>query len=168
MNPDNLPVADRVGRIHQLLQGLPGPYGNGEMFAWANLSDAAAVPHQVFELLGGAGLLEHWNPGRFVDVPDDPAELMTRLLEVDEFAAMRRFMSLVSTTMAYRMRGRYEEGKARQVFEALTQLLGQGTRWWTNTDDLEGWNPVTRHTFDAVVVGAGNGVIVTVLAFDED
>lgn len=65
------------------------------------------------------------------------------------------------------MRGRYEEAKARQVFEAMVRLLGPGTRWWANTD-LMAWNPVTRHTFDALVVGAGNGIIVMVLAFDED
>ena len=36
------------------------------------------------------------------------------------------------------------------------------------TSARSGWNPVTRCTSDAVVVGAGCGIIVTVLAVDED
>ena len=44
-------------------------------------------------------------------------------------------------------------------------LLGHGTRWWTNTD-LTGRNPVTRHTFDAAVIGVGNGITATVLTFE--
>jgi hypothetical protein len=167
MSPDDVPVAGRLDRIRSLLRGLPGPLGNGEMFAWVNLGDAGAVSEEAFALIDGAGLAECLNPDRPGDVPRDPAELMARLREIDEAAAMRILIGLAATTLAYHVRGRYEEGKARQVFEAMVRLLGPGTRWWANTD-LTAWNPVTRQTFDALVVGAGNGIIVTVLAFDED
>jgi hypothetical protein len=167
MSPDDVPVAIRLDRIRSLLRGLPGPLGNGEMFAWVNLGDAGAVSEEAFALIYGAGLAECLNPDRPGDVPRDPAELMARLREIDEAAAMRILIGLAATTLAYHVRGRYEEGKARQVFEAMVRLLGPGTRWWANTD-LTAWNPVTRQTFDALVVGAGNGIIVTVLAFDED
>ena len=75
--------------------------------------------------------------------------------------------------MAYRMGGRYTQGNARDVTKELARLLGYGARWWTNTD-LDGYpsvwqySPVTQHTMSAVVVGAGKGVIVTILAVDED
>jgi hypothetical protein len=36
---------------------------------------------------------------------------------------------------------------------------------WTNTD-LTTWNPITQHVFDALVVGAGNGIVVTLIAFE--
>jgi hypothetical protein len=47
----------------------------------------------------------------------------------------------------------------------MASLIGPGARWWANTD-LTRWNPVTQRTFDAVVVGAGNGVILTVVTFE--
>jgi hypothetical protein len=70
-------------------------------------------------------------------------------------------------------RGRYEEAKARDVAKALPRLLGPGTRWWTTVSSwtftpARSWKPVTRHTMDTVVVGVGGGVIVTVVAFDDD
>jgi hypothetical protein len=92
---------------------------------------------------------------------------MTRLREVDKAEASHAFVRLVSTTMAYQIPGRYQESEAREVFRAMVEQFGPRTRWWTNMDPAR-WRPVTRHTFDAVVVGAGNGIIMTVLAFDED
>jgi hypothetical protein len=70
-------------------------------------------------------------------------------------------------------RRRYEKAKARDVAKALARLLGPGARWWTNVSSwtftpARSWRPVTRHTMDAVVVGVGGGVIVTVVAFDDD
>jgi hypothetical protein len=69
--------------------------------------------------------------------------------------------------------GRYDDDKAVDVVQTLAGLLGHGTRWWVNGEPLgshgvRGWNPVTRCTFDAAIVGAGNGVVVTLLAVDED
>ena len=64
-------------------------------------------------------------------------------------------------------------GNARDVTKELARLLGSGARWWTKTD-LDGYpsvwqySPVTQQTMSAVVAGAGNGVIVTILAVDED
>ncbi len=167
MNTDTLAVSDRLGRIRALLAGLTGPLGNGEMHAWANLGDAEGMPREVFGLIGGLGLFQRWYPGMPVNVPYTPDELAGRLGEIDEDGALRRLISTASTTLAYHSRGRYDEAKASEVFGSLLRLLGHGTRWWTNTD-LTGWNPVTRHTFDAVVIGVGNGITVTVLTFDED
>jgi hypothetical protein len=56
---------------------------------------------------------------------------------------------------------------------ALARLFGRGARWWTNVPSwtftpARAWKPVTWHTMDAVVVGVGDGVIVTIVAFDDD
>jgi len=59
---------------------------------------------------------------------------------------------------------RYQD-EPRDIFAEVASLTGPGTRWWTNTD-LSTWNPVTQHTFDAMVVGAGNGIVVTLIAFE--
>ncbi|MFY1593201.1 hypothetical protein [Micromonospora sp. WMMD737] len=99
--------------------------------------------------------------------PQDADELAACLAEVDREAAVAMLVGMTSRTLAYGLRGRYPVDKARDVFEKLITLLGQGTRWWTNTD-RGSWSPVTRHTMDALVVGAGGGILVAVLAVDED
>ncbi|MGV9928910.1 hypothetical protein [Nocardia rhamnosiphila] len=164
MTSDILPVGDRLDRIRALLSGLSGPLGNGEMHAWANLGDAAGMPREVFGLIEGLDVLDRRDPG----VPRSSAELAERLAEVDSDGAVHRLIGIASTTLAYGSRGRYDQAKAAEVFASLVRLLGHGSRWWSNTDGAGGWNPVTRHVLDAVVIGAGSGIVVTILAFDED
>ena len=65
------------------------------------------------------------------------------------------------------------EAEVGEPFEAALDALGTGSacqvvRLPLGSDGVRGWNPVTRCTFDAVIVGAGNGVIVTILAVDAD
>jgi hypothetical protein len=167
--------AESLTRIRSLLAGLPGPLGNGEMFAWVHAGDVESVPQDVFALLEGAsGRLERWGPSGGADgVPASAEDLMTGLSQVEETVAADFLVWLLTTTMAYGGAGRYAEGKARDVVRTLAGLLGYGAQWWVNGEPLNsagarGWWPVTRCTFDALVVGAGNGVIVTVLAVDED
>jgi hypothetical protein len=139
------------------------------MVAWVNAGDADSVPQDVFALIYGAGLIECPGIDPAADAPYNPAQLMTRLREVGEEQAVSILARLMSKTLAYHAAGRYDRGKAQETARALTRLLGHGARWWTNTDgDLTGRHPVTRHVFDGVVVAAGNGIVVTVLAFDED
>jgi hypothetical protein len=175
MNRGELTVSERLTRIRGLLTGLPGPLGNGEMFVRVHPGGGDSVPREVFTLLDGVSeRLERWGPGGSPDhVAADPAELMSRLREVEQPVAAEVLIWLLSTTMAYGGHGRYDEGKAVDVVDALTGLLGYGTRWWVNGEPsgsrgARSWSPVTRCTFDAVAVGAGGGVTVTVLAVDED
>ncbi|MEU4344080.1 hypothetical protein AB0H00_22945 [Nocardia sp. NPDC023852] len=168
MTSDILPVGDRLDRIRALLSGLSGPHGNGEMHVWANLGDAARMPREVFDLIEGLGVLERWYPNVPVDVPESSAELADRLAEVDVDGAVHRLIGIASTTLAYRSRGRYDRAKAAEVFGSLVRLLGHGSRWWSNTDGAGSWNPVTRHVFDTMVIGVGNGIVVTIIVFDED
>ena len=171
----HLTVKERLTRIRGLLRGLPGPLGNGEMLAWVDPGDVESMPQHVLGLIvGSAERLEHWTPGGSRDdVPRDAADLMTKLTEVDEANGTKTLVWLLSSTMAYRAGGRYSEDQARDLAQALARLLGYGARWWTNTDlddypSVWPYNPVTQHTMSAVVVAVGNGVIVTVLAVDED
>lgn len=166
---------ERLTRIRSLLKGLPGPLGNGEMFAWVCEGDAESAPQEVFRLLDDAARrLERWGPGGAAErAPASAADLKTRLTQVEQTVAADFLVWLLTTTMAYGVGGRYDVYKARALVEALAELLGYGTRWWVNGEQLDsrgarGWNPVTRCTFDALVVGEGNGVVVAVLAVDED
>ncbi|NUP28104.1 MAG: hypothetical protein HOQ44_15695 [Nocardia sp.] len=165
MASDIPPVDDRLDRIRALLSGSSGPLGNGEMHAWANPGEAARMPHDVFDLLESLGVLER----RYrADVPESAVELADRLTEIDVDGAVHRLIGIASTTLAYGSRGRYDRGRAAEIFGSLVRLLGHGSRWWSNTDGAGAWNPVTRYVFDAVVIGVGSGIVVTILAFDED
>lgn len=123
---DDLAPDKRVARIRGLLKGLPGPLGNGEMLVWVNPGDAESVPQDVFTLVEGVDdRLERWGPGgSAASVPANPADLMTKLGEVEQPAAVDVLGWLLSTTMAYGGPGRYGERKARDVVNTLVGLLG--------------------------------------------
>ena len=173
------PNADDLDRLRVLCADLAGGLGNGQLLAWADASVPAAVPDVVFGMLRDAGLLADMDPrGRNpasspprpnVTVPADADELWSRMWEIDEPVAIELLVSLEASSDRDRSRRarrtRRDQGDPREFFADIATLTGPGTRWWTNTD-LTTWNPVTQHTFDAVVVGAGNGIIVTLIAFD--
>jgi hypothetical protein len=160
---------DNLDRLRELLAGLGGTLGSGGLLGWVGSGDIGDVPHQVFTVVGEAGLLGEGDLRRPVSMPADAAALMSLLWEVDEAVAVGLLASLAGSSGPNRVRRRrLRRGYAaepRDIWEEMVRLTGAGTRWWTNTD-LTRWNPVTQHTFDAVVVAAGNGVIVTLIAFE--
>jgi hypothetical protein len=163
--PDGL---DRLGDLRDLLAGLGARLVGGGMLAWASPGDIDAMPGEVFGVVREAGLLGDGDPRRQVAMPADADALSSLLWEVDERAAIDILTSLaggaVQSRMSRRQRRRYPDDP-RDIFQELASMTGPDTRWWTNTD-LTRWNPITQHTFDAIVVGAGNGIIVTLIAVD--
>ena len=112
------------------------------------------MPDVVFGVVSDAGLLADSDPmGRNL-ARSTAIELLVSLEASGAGDRSRR---------ARRLR-RYQD-EPSDVFAEVARLTGPGTRWWTNTD-LTTWNPVTQHTFDAMVVGAGNGIVVTLIAFE--
>jgi len=185
MDTDGGPDADNLDRLRDMCADLAGDLGNGQLLAWADASVPAAVPDVVFGVVSDAGLLADRDPmGRSlprsprqrqqqqqqkVSVPADADELWSRLWEIDEPTAIDLLISLEASGIQDRSRRarrlrRYQD-EPEDIFAELARLTGPGTRWWTNTD-LSEWNPVTQHTFDAMVVGAGNGIVVTLIAFE--
>ena len=174
------PDADNLDRLRDLCADLAGELGNGQLLAWADASVPAAVPDVVFGMVNDAGLLADSNPmgrnpGRSVrrqqkvSVPGDADELWSRMWEVDEPTAIELLISLEAGSARDRSRRarrlrRYQD-EPQDIFAEVARLTGPGTRWWTNTD-LTTWNPITQHTFDAIVVGAANGLVVTLIAFE--
>lgn len=163
---------------------------NGDLLGWASPGDLAAVPGEVFGVVKDAGLLADGNPPlpgtvradaaarmsllgeagprQRATVPADAAALMSLLWEVDEPAVIELLTSLAGSTGPNRPRRRMRQrhpDEPQDIFAEMARLTGPDTRWWTNTD-LTRWNPITQHTFDAIVVGAGNGIILTLIAFE--
>jgi hypothetical protein len=185
MDADGGPDADNLDRLRDMCADLAGDLGNGQLLAWADASAPAAVPDVVFGVVSDAGLLADSDPmGRNlarsprqrqrqqqqkVGVPADADDLWSRLWEIDEPTAIDLLISLEASGIQDRSRRarrlrRYQD-EPEDIFAELARLTGPGTRWWTNTDLTE-WNPVTQHTFDAMVVGAGNGIVVTLIVFE--
>ncbi|MFG2168564.1 hypothetical protein [Micromonospora chersina] len=160
--------SERLARAQHLLAGLPGPYGNERLWTLVDVLDGADVFDRAFAFLQECAVVDSVSrSGHPPKAPQDAAQLRDRLAELDQEAALSVLVETSSETLAYRMKGRYPKVKAREVFSRLADLLGRQTRWWSNTD-LTGWDPVSRHTMDALVIGAGGGVVVAVLAVDED
>jgi len=168
MDPDAA-GSDSLARVSDLLAGLGGALGTGDLLGWASPGDIDAVPDETFKVVRDAGLLADGDPRHPVIIPADAAALMDRMWEIDEAAAIELLTSLADSTRASRprrglLRRRYED-EPEDIFRETARLIGPATRWWTNTD-LTRWNPITQHTFDAIVVAAGNGIIVTLIAFE--
>jgi hypothetical protein len=181
MDTGGPPDADNLDRLRDLCADLAGDLGNGQLLAWADASVPADVPDVIFGVVSDAGLLADSDPtGRNLprsprrwqkaSVPADADELWGRLWEVDEPTAIDLLISLEASGPGDRSRRarrlrRYQD-EPEDIFAEIARLTGPGTRWWTNTDLTTTWNPVTQHTFDAMVVGAGNGIVVTLIAFE--
>lgn len=168
MDPGDVPDSGNLDRLRQLIAGLGGTLVGGDLLAWASEGDIGAVPDEVFGVVRDAGLLAD-DPHHSVILPADAEALMSRMWEVEEPAALELLTSLAASASqkrpGHRRLRRLYPDDPRDIFEEMAGLTGPGTRWWTNTD-LTRWNPITQHNFDAIVACAGNGIIVTVIAFE--
>jgi hypothetical protein len=154
-----------LDRLRDVVADL-GTLGNGDLLAWAGPGDADAVADEVFAVVRDAGLFGEGDGDGTVSMPADGDALLSRMWEVDENEAIGLLSELAGSTRPHgHLLRRRQQQDPQDVFAELVSLTGPDTRWWTNTD-LTRWNPITQHDFDAIVVGAGNGMIVTVIAFE--
>jgi hypothetical protein len=186
MDPGNIGNAGNLDQIRDLVADLGGPLSSGGgLLGWAAAGDLAEVPDEVFRVVKDTGLLARGDPRlrqpyrlrpaspprlrTAVSSPEDATELMGRLWEIDQDAAVDLLVGFAESNrprrQGSRLLRRQHQQDPQDTFAELARLAGPDVRWWTNTD-LTRWNPVTQHTFDAIIVAAGNGVIVTLIAFD--
>ncbi|WP_406376466.1 hypothetical protein OG788_43880 [Streptomyces sp. NBC_00647] len=104
--------------------------------------------------------------------PNSPAEVDEALIEVDPKCATDLMAYLAVDELVFPGRPRRDRAHARRAAARVVELLGYGSAWHTNISDLSdrvrAWSSVTRHTFDRVVVGTGNGFTVVLLQVGED
>lgn len=165
MNGDSGADDGDLDRLRDLAADL-GALGNGDLLAWAGPGAEEAAPDEVFAVVRDAGLFGDGDADWSVNMPADGDALMSRLWELDASAAAGLLTELAGSTRPrrYHLR-RIQQEQPQDVFAEMVRLTGPRARWWTNTD-LTRWNPITQHDFDAIIVGAGNGMIVTVIAFE--
>ncbi|HEU5476126.1 MAG TPA: hypothetical protein VFV67_36330 [Actinophytocola sp.] len=163
-----LDTSERLVRVRRLMMDLVGPDDGGTLLTLVEVLDDVDFFERVFgfiqecpvvDLVSGSGHQE-WELR-------DAEQLRQRVREVDRDTALGMLVRIASTTLAYGGKRHWSSDVAQETVGRLAQLLGAEARWWTNSD-LRSGNPVTRYTFDALVIGRGGGVGVAVLAVDED
>ncbi|RFU39533.1 hypothetical protein DZF91_21820 [Actinomadura logoneensis] len=144
-----------------------------------------AVPLHALIAAGGIAARPPSFPRRKASVPSSSVRGLASELDPVELPADVLLSVLVSTcrvSLAYGfLLGPWTREAARSRLGRVLKLLGPEARWWSNVafDDpgewrslrrprCYSWRPVTGHTFDHVLIGAGAGAQVTVLAFADD
>ncbi|MFF7560993.1 hypothetical protein ACFZB4_13540 [Streptomyces pseudovenezuelae] len=98
--------------------------------------------------------------------PDTPAEIADALVQIEAESAVEL------DDLVFPSSERRDRTHAHRAAERVVRLLGYEVAWYTNITDLSplgrAWNPVTRHTFDGVVAGAGDQFTVVLLQVGED
>jgi hypothetical protein len=104
--------------------------------------------------------------------PETVSEVGQALSLTDREQAVKLIGYLAAEDLVFPGLPRRDRAHAHRTAERVAHLLGHRSVWHTNIDDLSprvrGWSPVTRHTFDGVVAGTGEGFTVVLLQVGED
>ncbi|MFJ4032989.1 hypothetical protein [Streptomyces griseoluteus] len=104
--------------------------------------------------------------------PDTPEEIEEALSQIDGERAVELLTYLAAEDLVFPGTPRRDRAHAHRAAERVVRLLGHQSAWYTNITDLShrarAWDPVTRHTFDGVVAGTGDGFAVALLQVGED
>lgn len=104
--------------------------------------------------------------------PDTPDEVADALGAISTERAQHLLTYLSAEDLVFPGHRRRDRAGAHRAARRMVKLLGHRSFWCTNIEDLtaglRAWTPVTRHTFDGVVAGTGNGVTVVLLQVGED
>jgi hypothetical protein len=104
--------------------------------------------------------------------PGTVPEIAQAISPTDREQAVRLMARLAAEDLAHFGLPRRDRAHARRTADRVAHLLGQRAVWHTNIGDpssgMHPWNPVTRHTFDGVVAGTGEGFTVVLLQVSED
>ncbi|MFC9683952.1 hypothetical protein [Streptomyces sp. NPDC056948] len=141
------------------------------VFGRVERADAGTVEEHVYGLVLEAQ--EAWASYAAAGAqgPTSPAEVGEALKRTTEEQAVAVMTYLSAEDLVFPGRMRRDPEHARRAAERVVRLLGCGAVWWTNIEPFDHgheWNPVTRHTFDGVVAGVGNGAVVALLQVGED
>lgn len=156
---------DAVTQVQEIMESLARNYGAfgrvvvGQVSIPRLVLEVAAEAERAWEEYAVAGEVGTGTPQEVEQAlsPIDTeraVELLTRLAVED----------LVSPGHPSRERTPVHQAAGRVI-----RLLGNQADWYTNiAPGGRGWIPVTRHTFDGVVAGAGNGITMVLLQVGED
>ncbi|MFC4013083.1 hypothetical protein ACFOY2_38060 [Nonomuraea purpurea] len=177
-----------VERIRNLLRPL-NAHGDTRGFLRTSVDDdlGTAVAQPLSSMLAEANFAQAPYPPRHP--PADPlpttVDGLTALLKAVTLPADRLLSLLVSTCtqdLAYGSpKGPWDPETARRILEQIVRVLGTQACWWSNNDfsftqaweadgrpDCYASTSLTGYAVDRVLIGVGEGAIVTILAFADD
>jgi hypothetical protein len=104
--------------------------------------------------------------------PTELREIESALRPVTRDTATELLVDLSNDSLVFSGHPRRDRTRVRHTAAKTISILGPGSEWFSNIDgswpDAWSWNPVTRHTFDAVIAGRGRGLVVVLLQVGED
>ncbi|MDT0467806.1 hypothetical protein [Streptomyces gibsoniae] len=103
--------------------------------------------------------------------PACPADIADALTVIDREEAGTVMAYLSAGDLVFPGRLCRDREHVLRAAERVVKLLGWDSTWWTNieaSDAGHGRNPVSRFSFDGVVAGACNGIVVALLQVGED
>ncbi|MGW0701223.1 hypothetical protein ACWD0A_18290 [Streptomyces sp. NPDC002867] len=159
--------------IRTELQRLVGSLADGKsVYGLVTPGGVGAVAQEVHRLAEEAQQAWARYTVQGAEGPDSPVEIANVLSEASGHRAVELLTHLSVHDLVFPGRLRADRAHALRAAERLVKLMGHEARWWTNIDDfssgVRAWSPVTRQTFDGVVAGAGNGLVVALLQVGED
>jgi hypothetical protein len=154
------------------LQVMLGSLAKGEsVYGRAASADAGTVAENVYRLV--LDVQDAW--ARYAvegsQGPTGPVDIADALKVVTADQAVEIMTYLSAGNIVFPGQARRDRAHARRAAQRVVKLLGREATWWTNvelSDGVRAWTPVTRHTFDGVIAGAGLEAIVVLLQVGED
>ncbi|MFH8619985.1 hypothetical protein ACH4E8_33590 [Streptomyces sp. NPDC017979] len=104
--------------------------------------------------------------------PTTIKEIEAALHPVTRDTAVELLVKLSADSLVFPGHSRRDLTHTKRAATTTMSILGPGSEWFSNINgpwtNGRAWNPVTRHTFDGVVAGSGNGFVVVLLQVGED
>ncbi|WP_328360324.1 hypothetical protein OG800_24405 [Streptomyces sp. NBC_00445] len=141
------------------------------VFSRVERGDAGSIEEHVYGLVLHAQ--EAWASYAIEGArgPASPADISGALKVISRQEALTVMTYLSAGDLVFPGRLRRDSEHALHAAERVMRLMGWDSMWWTNiepSDTGHKWSPVSRFSFDGVVVGVGNGVILALLQVGED
>ncbi|MET7735740.1 hypothetical protein ABZT02_30890 [Streptomyces sp. NPDC005402] len=135
-------------------------------------SSGADLAHHVHDLAKAAEADWAHEAVRGATGPTTLMEIESALRPVTRDTATDLMVNLSIGSLVFPGHPARDHTRARRTAAKAISILGPGSQWFSNIDGSwengRAWKPVTRHTFDGVVAGRGNGLVVALLQVGED
>ncbi|MFE1765064.1 hypothetical protein ACFW81_12710 [Streptomyces angustmyceticus] len=160
---------DDADLLEALVSSLASEETVYSRWCWSSGADLA---NQVHDLTKTAEAGWAHEAVRGATGPTTIKEIEMALHPVTRDTAAELLVDLSIDSVVFPGHSRRDLAQARRAATKTMAILGPGAEWFSNIDgpwaNGRAWNPVTRHTFDGVVAGRGNGFVVVLLQVGED
>ncbi|MET9255808.1 hypothetical protein [Streptomyces sp. NPDC003717] len=160
---------DDADLLETLLSSLAGEETVYSRWCWSPGTDLADHVHDLARTAEADWAHE---AVRGATGPTTVKETETALRPVTHDMATELMVNLCADSLVFPGHPLRDLAHTKRAATKTMAILGPGSEWFSNIDghwtNGRAWNPVTRHTFDGVIAGRGNGFVVVLLQVGED